>query len=193
MRSVAHAHQLHSALVGMPMLKMHAILVLLTGQKRCTHASVDNLPHIKVHMHMNSTTFCVVLGQRCKPMLTVITSCERESFPASTSAYKYTHLLLTCGCSKLKLPDWFATLRQQVSRALLQILGSTVLAAMCRSFDPQMGTTGRVLWVALPELLHVGAVICTAAVMVGVMGNTLFGFRAQAVSSLTCKPQLSLC
>lgn len=50
-----------------------------------------------------------------------------------------------------------------------------------------MGTTGRVLWEAAPELLHLGAVICTAAVMVGIMGSTLFGFRAQAVSSLSCK------
>ena len=57
----------------------------------------------------------------------------------------------------------------------------------CRSFDPQMGTTGRVLWEAAPELLHLGAVICTAAVMVGIMGSTLFGFRAEAVSSLSCK------
>ena len=57
-----------------------------------------------------------------------------------------------------------------------------------RSFDPQMGTTGRVLWVAVPELLHVGAVIVTVAVMVGIMGNTLFGSRAEAVSSLTGVP-----
>ena len=51
-----------------------------------------------------------------------------------------------------------------------------------------MGTTGRVLWVAVPELLHVGAVITTVAVMVAIMGNILFGFRAEAVSSLTCEP-----
>lgn len=61
---------------------------------------------------------------------------------------------------------------------------------LCRSFDPEMGTTARVLWVAMPELLHVGAVVVTVAVMVGIMGNTLFGFRAQAVSSLTCRPLL---
>lgn len=51
-----------------------------------------------------------------------------------------------------------------------------------------MGTTGRVLWVAVPELLHVGAVTVTVAVMVGIMGNTLFGCRAEAVSSLTGMP-----
>ena len=48
-----------------------------------------------------------------------------------------------------------------------------------------MGTTGRVLWVTVPELLHVGAVIVTVAMMVGIMGNTLFGSRAEAVSSFT--------
>lgn len=50
-----------------------------------------------------------------------------------------------------------------------------------------MGTTGRVLWMAVPELLHMGAVIVTAAVMVGVMGNTLLGSRAEAMSTLSCK------
>lgn len=48
-----------------------------------------------------------------------------------------------------------------------------------------MGTTGRVLWITVPELLHVGVVMAIVAVMVGIMGNTLFGFRAEAVSSLT--------
>lgn len=57
--------------------------------------------------------------------------------------------------------------------------------ALCRSFDPLMGVTGRVLFVAVPELLHVGAVVVTMAVMVGIMGNTMFGVRAGAVSSLT--------
>ena len=61
------------------------------------------------------------------------------------------------------------------------------LTLLCRSFDPHMGATGRVLWVVVPELLHVGAVVGTVAVMVTIMGNTLFGFRAQAVSSLTCR------
>lgn len=64
------------------------------------------------------------------------------------------------------------------------------VTAVCRSFDPQMGTTGRVLWAAAPDLLHVGAVVFTAACMVGVMGNTLFGFRAQALSSLACRSSL---
>lgn len=36
-----------------------------------------------------------------------------------------------------------------------------------------MGTTGRVLWVAVPELLHVGAVIMTVAIMVAIMGTCL--------------------
>ena len=58
---------------------------------------------------------------------------------------------------------------------------------VCRSFDIHMGTAARVLWVAVPELLHVGAVVFTLAVMVAVMGNILFGFRAQAVSSLSCE------
>ena len=49
-----------------------------------------------------------------------------------------------------------------------------------------MGITGQVLWEAVPELLHLGAVIVTTAVMVGVMGNTLFGYRAEAMSSLQC-------
>ena len=62
----------------------------------------------------------------------------------------------------------------------------TDLLLLGRSFDPRMGTTGRVLWMAVPELLHVGAVIVTAAVMVGIMGNTLFGSRAQAMSTLSC-------
>ena len=58
-----------------------------------------------------------------------------------------------------------------------------------------MGTTARVLWESVPELLHVGAVIVTVAVMVGIMGNTLFGFRAEAVSSLSgmlCQPHVKL-
>ena len=62
---------------------------------------------------------------------------------------------------------------------------------LCRSLDPRMGTTGRVLWVTLPELLHVGTAVGVAAVMVGIMGNTLFGYRAEAVSTISCKALLS--
>lgn len=51
-----------------------------------------------------------------------------------------------------------------------------------------MGPVARVLWLSLPELLHVGAVIGLVAVSVGIMGNTLFGFRAEAMSSLGCEP-----
>ena len=74
------------------------------------------------------------------------------------------------------------------TKSLHMVVCRAKLYECCRSFDPRMGTTGRVLWEAVPELLHLGAVIVTAAVMVGVMGNTLFGYRAEAMSTLSCMP-----
>ena len=74
------------------------------------------------------------------------------------------------------------------TKSLHVVVCRVKLYECCRSFDPRMGTTGRVLWEAVPELLHLGAVIMTAAVMVGVMGNTLFGYRAEAMSTLSCMP-----
>ena len=46
-----------------------------------------------------------------------------------------------------------------------------------------MGPIARVLWASFPELLHVGAVLVTIALMVAVMGNSLFGDRAAALST----------
>ena len=43
-----------------------------------------------------------------------------------------------------------------------------------------MGTTGHILWEAVAELLHLGAVTATAAVMVGIMCDTLCEYRAEA-------------
>lgn len=57
--------------------------------------------------------------------------------------------------------------------------------AMCRSFDPRMGPIARVLWECLPELLHVGAVLTVAALMVAVMGTALFGDRAASFSTFS--------
>ena len=55
----------------------------------------------------------------------------------------------------------------------------------CRSFDPQMGPIARVLWQSLPELMHVGAVLAVAAVMLAIMGVALFGDRAASFSTLS--------
>lgn len=55
----------------------------------------------------------------------------------------------------------------------------------CRSFDPKMGPIARVLWQSLPELLHVGAVLAVAAVMLAIMGVALFGDRAALFSTLS--------
>ena len=52
-----------------------------------------------------------------------------------------------------------------------------------------MGPIARVLWECLPELLHVGAVLVVAAVMVAIMGNTLFGNRAESFASFTGQHQ----
>ena len=52
-----------------------------------------------------------------------------------------------------------------------------------------MGPIARVLWECLPELLHVGAVLVMVAIMVAVMGNTLFGDRAESFASFTGQPQ----
>ena len=48
-----------------------------------------------------------------------------------------------------------------------------------------MGPIAQVLWQALPELLHVGAVLVCVAVLLALMGNGLFGDRAESFSSLT--------
>ena len=48
-----------------------------------------------------------------------------------------------------------------------------------------MGPIAQVLWQALPELLHVGAVLVCVAVLLALMGNALFGDRAESLSSLT--------
>ena len=55
----------------------------------------------------------------------------------------------------------------------------------CRSFDSKMGPIAQVLWQSLPELLHVGAVLVCVAFLTALMGNALFGDRAQSFSSLT--------
>ena len=47
-----------------------------------------------------------------------------------------------------------------------------------------MGPIARVLWRCLPDLLHIGAVLGCVALMVALMGNALFGDRAQSFSSL---------
>lgn len=48
-----------------------------------------------------------------------------------------------------------------------------------------MGLIAQVLWQALPELLHVGALLVCLAVLLALMGNALFGGRAQSFSTLT--------
>lgn len=48
-----------------------------------------------------------------------------------------------------------------------------------------MGLIAQVLWQALPELLHVGAVLVCLAVLLALMGNALFGGRAHSFSTLT--------
>ena len=51
-----------------------------------------------------------------------------------------------------------------------------------------MGPIARVLWESFPELMHVGAVLVTIAVMVAVMGYALFGDRAASLSTFTGQP-----
>ena len=48
-----------------------------------------------------------------------------------------------------------------------------------------MGPIAQVLWQALPELLHVGAVLLCVALLLAFMGNALFGDRAESFSSFT--------
>lgn len=60
-----------------------------------------------------------------------------------------------------------------------------ILRVLCRSFDPKMGPIAQVLWQALPELMHVGAVLVCVALLLALMGNALFGDRAESFSSLT--------
>lgn len=105
--------------------------------------------------------------------------------PLSTSSHYLACWLCKPAPVYLLVPEvWTQYKLQELIYAHLHFMANMLLR---RSFDPQMGTTGRVLWAAAPELLHVGAVTLTAAVMLGVTGNTLFGFRAKAVSSLACR------
>ena len=54
-----------------------------------------------------------------------------------------------------------------------------------------MGPIAQVLWQALPELLHVGAVLVCVAVLLALMGNALFGDRAESFSTLTGMSEFS--
>lgn len=136
---------------------------------------------------------------RCWSPLVCVTCCKILIASARQS------LFITCDWGKLVDADTLKSRRAeyfllcsrsspppQSSRSCTTVeFGNVSVHAMCRSFDPQMGTTARVLWVTVPELLHVGAVILIAAIMVGIVGNILFGFRAQAVSSLTCRSHVA--
>ena len=47
-----------------------------------------------------------------------------------------------------------------------------------------MGPIAQVLWQCLPDLLHIGTVLVIVALLVALMGNALFGDRAESFSSL---------